>query len=201
MRKIPFTLGNNVHLQCAPLSNLASVVWKFNGSRIQAKASRYLLYDGGMAILNVTADVAGFYDCLSVEKSKGKEFLVTVARYALYARQKPEEANIATANKHKETEAVGFQSSVPAPSLKEAAKQESADSQRLKLILKLGAGLAPLIFILLVLSFHKSHLYLSWKSRETSPNPASRAGSGSPVLAAEGLGCERKCSDTQTGRP
>ncbi|NWS48946.1 SEM4D protein, partial [Probosciger aterrimus] len=200
VRKILFTLGNNVHLKCAPLSNLASVVWKFNGSRIQAEASRYLLYDGGMAILNVTADVAGFYDCLSVEKSKGKEFLVMVARYALYAREKPEEANIiATANKHKEAEAVGFQSSVPAPSPKEAAKQESADSQKEKLILKLlGAGFALLIFILLVLSFHKSHLSLPWKSRETSPNPTARAGSGSPALAAERPGCERRCSDTQT---
>ncbi|XP_062482833.1 semaphorin-4E-like [Pezoporus occidentalis] len=202
VRKIPFTLGNNVHLQCAPLSNLASVVWKFNGSRIQAEASRYLLYDGGMAILNVTADVAGFYDCLSVEKSKGKEFLVTVAHYALYAQEKPEEANIiATANKHKETEAVGFQSSVPAPSLKEAAKQDSAESQREKLILKLlGAGSALLGCILLVLSFHKSHLSLPWKSRETSPNRTGRAGSGSPALAAEGLGCQRKCSATQTDR-
>ncbi|XP_009867715.1 PREDICTED: semaphorin-4D-like, partial [Apaloderma vittatum] len=102
VRKYLFTLGNNVHLKCVPLSNLASVVWKFNGSRLQAEDSKYLLYDGGIAIFNVTLDEAGFYDCLSVERSNGKEFLITTARYALYAREEAEEANvIATATRCK----------------------------------------------------------------------------------------------------
>lgn len=200
MRKCLFTLGNNVHLKCVPLSNLASIVWKFNGSRLQAKDSKYLLYDGGIAIFNVTMDAAGFYDCLSVEKSKGKEFIITVARYALYAQEKTEEANvIATANKHNEAEAEGFQSSVPPSLLNEAAKQKSADSQREKLVLKLlGAGFAFLFFFLFIWNFYKGHLSLPWKSRETSQKTTGTASLGSPAPATEGSGSVRKNSATQT---
>ncbi|NXT50384.1 SEM4E protein, partial [Pluvianellus socialis] len=193
-----FTLGNDVHLKCVPLSNLASVVWKFNGSRLQAEDSKYLLYDGGIAIFNVTMDAAGFYDCLSVEKSKGKEFLVTVARYALYAQEKMEEANgIATTDEHSEAGAEGFQSSEPPSLLNEAANQKSVDSQREKLVLKLsGAGFA--LFFLLVWKFYKGHLSLPWKSGGTSSKTTVTAGLGSPALATEASGSVRKSAATQT---
>uniref|UniRef100_A0A8D0EM26 Sema domain-containing protein n=1 Tax=Strix occidentalis caurina TaxID=311401 RepID=A0A8D0EM26_STROC len=179
------TLGNNVHLKCAPLSNLARIVWKFNGR---------------IAIFNITIDVAGFCDCLSVEKSKGKEFLTTVARYALYAQEKTEEANvIATANKHNEAGAECFQSSVPPSLLNEAPKQESVDSQIEKLVLKLlGAGFALLFCFLLVWNFYRGHLSLPWKSRETRSKTTGAAGLGSPAPATEGSGSVRKSSAMQT---
>ncbi|NXK25013.1 SEM4E protein, partial [Arenaria interpres] len=200
VRKCLFTLGNNVHLKCVPLSNLASVVWKFNGSRLRAKDSKYLLYDGGIAIFNVTMDAAGFYDCISVEKSKGKEFLITMARYALYAQEKTKEANvIATANQHVKAGAEGVWSSEPRLSLNEAGNQTSVGSQRENFVLKLfGAGFALFFFFLLVWNFHKGHLSLPWKSRETSSKPTGAAGLGSPALAAEGSGGERKSTATQT---
>uniref|UniRef100_A0A8C0F9W5 Sema domain-containing protein n=1 Tax=Bubo bubo TaxID=30461 RepID=A0A8C0F9W5_BUBBB len=198
VRKCLFTLGNNVHLKCAPVSNLASVVWKFNGSRLQAEDSKYQLCDGGIAIFNITIDAAGFYDCLLVEKSKGKEFLTTVARYALYAQEETEEANvIATANKHNEAGAERFQSSVPPSLLNEAAKQESVDSQIEKLVLKLlGAGFA--LLFLLVWNFYRGHLSVPWKSRETRSKTSGAAGLGSPAPATEGSGSVRKSSATQT---
>ncbi|XP_074020130.1 semaphorin-4E-like [Numenius arquata] len=200
VRKCLFTLGNNVHLKCVPLSNLASVVWKFNGSRLRAEDSKYLLYDGGIAIFNVTMDAAGFYDCISVEKSKGKEFFITVARYALYAQEKTKEANvIATANQHVKAGAEGFWSLEPQLSLNKAGNQTSVDSQRENFILKLfGAGFALFFFFLLVWNFHKGHLSLPWKSRETSSKPTGVAGLGSLTLAAEGSGGERRSTATQT---
>ncbi|NWX69087.1 SEM4E protein, partial [Alca torda] len=200
VRKCLFTLGNNVHLKCVPLSNLASVVWKFNGSRLRAEDSKYLLYDGGIAIFNATMDAAGFYDCISVEKSKGKEFLITVARYVLYAQEKMEEANvIVTANKRTEAGAEGFRSSEPPSSLNKAANQKSVDSHGEKLVLKLfGAGFALFFFFLLVWNFYKGHLSLPWMSRETSSKPTGTAGLGSPALATEGSGSVRKSSATQT---
>lgn len=145
-------------------------------------------------------DAAGFYDCLSVEKSKGKEFLISVARYALYAQEKMEEANgIGIANKHTEAGAEEFQSSVPPPLLNEAANQKSLKSQREKLVLKLlGAGFALFFFFLLVWNFYKGHLSLPWKSRETSSKTTGTAGSGSPALATEGSGSVKKSSATQT---
>ncbi|NXG39239.1 SEM4E protein, partial [Dromaius novaehollandiae] len=199
VRKCLFTLGNNVHLRCVPLSNLASVVWKFNGSRLQAEDTKYLLYDGGIVIFNVTMDEAGFYDCLSIEKTKGKEFLITVASYALYAQQKTDNANVnATTNALNETAAVSFKSSVPTSLLKEAAKQKSMDSQKEKLVLKLlGAGFALLFSLLLVWNFYKGHLSLPWKSRETSSRTANADCLGNPGLATEGSGCVRKSSATR----
>uniref|UniRef100_G1MZC4 Sema domain-containing protein n=1 Tax=Meleagris gallopavo TaxID=9103 RepID=G1MZC4_MELGA len=136
--KYLFTLGNNVHLKCVPLSNLARVVWKFNGSRIRDEDSKYLLYDGGIAIFNATAAETGFYDCLSVEKSKAKEFFITVARYALYAQQ--------NATKQK---SVGSQK----------------ENLVLKL---LCAGFALLFFFLFIWNFYKGHISLPWRIRETS---------------------------------
>ncbi|KAM6310871.1 semaphorin-4E-like [Podargus strigoides] len=194
VRKSLFTLGNNVHLKCVPLSNLASVVWQFNGSRLQAKDSKYLLYDGGIAIFNVTMDAAGFYDCLSVEKSKGKEFLITVARYALYAQEKTKETNvIAAAKMHHEGGCEGFRSSLAPSLLNKTAKWKSMDSQREKLGLKLlGTGFALLFFFLLAWNFYKGHLPVPWKSRETSSKPTC------PALAVEGSGSVRMSSATQT---
>ncbi|NWI68956.1 SEM4E protein, partial [Todus mexicanus] len=202
VRKYLFTLGNNVHLKCAPLSNLASVVWKFNGSRLQAEDSKYLLYDGGIAIFNLTKDAAGFYDCLSVEKSKGKKFLITVARYALYTQEKAEEASVpATANKCNKSGAEGLQSSEPSSFLTEAANPKPVDSQRENLVLKLlASGFALLFLFLFIWNIYKGHLSLPWKRRETSSKPPGAAGLGSPAVAAEGSGSVRDSSAAQENK-
>ncbi|NWW54662.1 SEM4E protein, partial [Pedionomus torquatus] len=200
VRKYLFTLGNNVHLKCVPLSNLASVVWKFNGSRLRAEDSKYLLYDGGIAIFNVTTDAAGFYDCISVEKSKGKEFRIAMARYALYAREKTKEANVrATVNQHAKAGAGGGWFSEPLWAQNKAGNQTSVDSRRENFVLKLvGAGSALFFFFLLVWNFHRGHLSLPWKSRETSSKPTGAAGLGGLAPAAEGSGSQKKSTGTQT---
>ncbi|XP_065714502.1 semaphorin-4E-like [Patagioenas fasciata] len=199
VKKCLFTLGNNVHLKCAPLSNLASVVWTFNGRRLQAEDSKYLLYDGGIAILNVTVDAAGFYDCLSVEKSKGKEFRITMARYALYAQEKTREAHvIPTMNKHSKAGAEALQSSEQPSVLDEAANQKPANSQSENLLLKLlGTGFALLFFFLLFWNFYKGHISLPWKRREVGSKPTGTAGLVSPALATEGSGSAKNCSTPQ----
>lgn len=113
-------------------------------------------------------DEAGFSGCLSVEKSKGKEFLITGACCALYVHQNTEKTNInATTNKYNKAGAEGFKSSVPVSLLKEATKQKAVDRQKEKVVLQLlGAGFA--LLFLFVWSFYKGHLSLPWKMRETS---------------------------------
>ncbi|NWR77551.1 SEM4D protein, partial [Centropus unirufus] len=189
VRKHVFTLGNNVYLKCVPLSNLASIVWKLNGSRLQTEEPKYLLFEGGIAIFNITADAAGFYDCLSAEKSKEKEFLITMARYALYAQEKTTKGNVATAKKHCEAGIEGFQASGPPLLPNEAVRQQFMESHREKVGLRvLGAGFGLLFFLLLMWNFQRGHLPLPWKSRETGSKPTDAAGLGSSALAAEGLG-------------
>ncbi|XP_040509703.1 homer protein homolog 3 isoform X3 [Gallus gallus] len=199
VRKYLFTLGNNVHLKCVPLSNLARVVWKFNGSRIQDKDSKYLLYDGGIAIFNVTVAETGFYDCLSVEKSKAKEFFITVARYALYAHQNTEKANVnAATDDNNEAEAVGFQSSLSTYLLKDATKQKSVGSQKENLLLKLlSAGFALLFFFLFIWNFYKGHISLPWKIREASSKDTN-ADLENPELTTGRSGAVRESSAIQT---
>ncbi|POI34070.1 hypothetical protein CIB84_002178, partial [Bambusicola thoracicus] len=197
VRKYLFTLGNNVHLKCVPLSNLARVVWKFNGSRIQDKDSKYLLYDGGIAIFNVTVAETGFYDCLSVETSKAKEFFFTVARYALYAYQSTEKANV-NAVSGDSNEAVGFQSSLSTDLLKDATKQKSVGSQKENLLLKLlSAGFALLFFFLFIWNFYKGHISLPWKIRATSSKDTN-ADSKNPELTTGRSGAVRESSAIQT---
>ncbi|KAM8795054.1 homer protein homolog 3 [Eudromia elegans] len=199
VRKYLFIRGNNVHLKCAPLSNLARVVWKFNGSTLQAEDSKYLLYDGGIVIFNVTMDEAGFYDCLSVEKTKRREFLITVASYVLYVQQKTDQASLSAAtNRLNETADGSFKSSLPTPLLKGAAKEKSVDSQKEKLVLKLlGASFALLFCFLLAWNFYKGHLPLRGKGKTVS-STANADCSGSPGLAMDGSGCVRKSSATRS---
>ncbi|XP_031459953.1 semaphorin-4E-like [Phasianus colchicus] len=198
VRKYLVTLGNNVHLKCVPLSNLARVVWKFNGSRIRDKDSKYLLYDGGIAIFNATVAETGFYDCLSVERSKAKEFFITVARYALYARQSTEKANVdAATDSSNEAEAVGFQSSVSTYLLKDATKQKFVGSQKENLVLKLlGAGFALLFFFLFIWNFYKGHISLPWRIRDTGSRDTD-ADLENPELTTERSGAVRESSAVQ----
>ncbi|NXS55764.1 SEM4D protein, partial [Brachypteracias leptosomus] len=198
VRKHLFTPGNSVHLKCVPLSNLASVVWRFNGSRLEAEDPRYLLYEGGLAVLNLTKEAAGFYDCFSAEKSKGKEFLIPAARYALYAQEAAEEGKVtATASKNKEAGAEGLQPSPPPSLLTTAATPQAGGSETREFLLFMAAGFAFLLFFMGAWNFRKAVCVLA-AIRESSSNPAEAAGLESPALAGEGSGRARESSATQT---
>ncbi|KAM7134720.1 semaphorin-4E-like isoform 1-T1 [Macrochelys suwanniensis] len=200
VRNCPVIIGNSVHLKCAPMSNLARMVWKFNGSSLQAEDSKYLLYDGGIVIFNVTVADAGFYDCHSVERANGKEFPVTVASYVLYTQQDSVfimTKNYTTNQPNGET-TLKVKSLVSSSLLNDPAKQKSLVDQKEKLILKLlGAGFALLFSSLLVWNFCKGHLSVPWK-REKSSKTANADCLPGPTLATEGLGAARKSSATRT---
>lgn len=149
--------------------------------------------------MNVTMDAAGIYGCLSVEKSKGKEFRITMARYALYAQEKTQEAHvIPTANKYSKAGAESFQSSEQPSLLDAAANQKPVNSQSENLLLKLlGTGFALLFFCLLLWNFYKGHISLPWKRREIGSKPTGTAGLVSPALATEASGSAKNCSTPQ----
>ncbi|XP_077697932.1 semaphorin-4E-like isoform X2 [Eretmochelys imbricata] len=201
VRNCPVIIGNSVHLKCAPMSNLARMVWKFNGSSLQAEDSKYLLYDGGIVIFNVTVADAGFYDCHSVERANGKEFPITVASYVLYT-QKDSVFIITknyTTNQPNADTTLKVKSLVSSSLLTDPAKQKSLEDQKEKLILKLfGAGFALLFSSLLVWNFCKGHLSVPWKSRERSSKTANADCLPGPTLATEGSGAVRKSSATRT---
>nr|XP_032638675.1 semaphorin-4E-like isoform X3 [Chelonoidis abingdonii] len=201
VKNCPVIIGNSVHLKCAPMSNLARMVWKFNGSSLQAEESKYLLYDGGIVIFNVTVADAGFYDCHSVERANGKEFAVTVASYVLYTQQDSIfiiTKNYTTNQPNADT-TLKVKSLVSSSLLNDPAKQRSLEDQKEKLILKfLGAGFALLFSSLLVWNFYKGHLSVPWKSREKSSKTANADCLPGPTLATEGLGAMRKSSATRT---
>lgn len=195
VRKLVFPPENNVHLKCVPLLNLARVVWKFNGSRLQEKDSKHLLCDGGIPKFSVIMDEAGFSGCLSVEKSKGKEFLITGACCALYVHQNTEKANInAATNKYNKAGAEGFKSSVPASLLKEATKQKAVDSRKEKVVLKvLGAGFA----LLICLEFLQGSFISALEDQRNQFKTTNADCLGSPALATEGSGSKKESSATQ----
>lgn len=149
--------------------------------------------------MNVTMDAAGIYGCLSVEKSKGKEFHITMARYALYAQEKTQEAHvIPTADKYSKAGAESFQSSEQPSLLDAAANQKPVNSQSENLLLKLlGTGFALLFFCLLLWNFYKGHISLPWKKRQIGSKPTGTAGLVSPALATEGSGSAKNCSTPQ----
>uniref|UniRef100_A0A8C8VIY1 Semaphorin-4E n=1 Tax=Pelusios castaneus TaxID=367368 RepID=A0A8C8VIY1_9SAUR len=194
------TFISNVHLKCMPVSNLARIVWKFNGSSLQAEDSKYLLYDGGIVVFNLTVADAGFYDCHSVERANGKEFPVSVASYILYIQQNSifiVPKNYTTNGPNADT-ALKIKSLVSSSLLNDMVKQKSLEDQKEKLILKLlGAGFALLFSSLLVWNFCKGHLSLPWTSREKGSKTVNADFLPGPALATEGLVALRKSSATR----
>ncbi|KAM9101278.1 semaphorin-4D-like isoform 2-T6 [Sarcophilus harrisii] len=75
--------GQSSQLRCSPLSNLASTLWRFNGKRLRAEETKYLLYRQGLLVFNITEADSGRYDCQSVEKVGGRELFTTVESYVL----------------------------------------------------------------------------------------------------------------------
>nr|XP_014348718.1 PREDICTED: semaphorin-4E-like isoform X2 [Latimeria chalumnae] len=77
--------GSNVRLKCVPMSKLAVTKWIVNGSILQPINSKYLFYDNGMIIFNVSVADVGLYICESVERAHGTEYTLTMASYVLEA--------------------------------------------------------------------------------------------------------------------
>ncbi|XP_019369157.1 PREDICTED: semaphorin-4D-like isoform X1 [Gavialis gangeticus] len=202
VRRYPVILGSHVNLKCVTLSNLASTVWKFNGSRLQAEDSKYLLYDGGIIIFNVTGADAGFYVCQSVERANGKQFPITVASYILYSQQESAfiiPKSYTTNQLNDKTTAMHAKPLVSSSLQKDPAKLKALEDQKEDLVVKiLGAGFALLFFCLLVWNFCKGHLRLPWKGRERSSKTVDVNCSADPALATDGPGAARKNLAIQT---
>ncbi|XP_074834462.1 semaphorin-4E-like isoform X3 [Carettochelys insculpta] len=201
VRNCSVIIGNSVHLKCVPMSNLARMVWKLNGSSLQAKDSKYLLYDGGIVIFNVSVADAGFYDCHSLERANGKEFTVTVARYVLYMQQDsvfifPKNY---TKNQPNADPALNVKSLISSALLNDPANQKSLKDQNETLILKLlVAGFALLFSSLLVWNICKGHLSLPWKRKEKSSKTANADCLPGSTLGTEGPSAVRESSAMQT---
>lgn len=74
--------GNNVQLPCELHSNLALVVWRFNHQPLHPNG-KYLIYSGGLLILDSSDSDTGLYICDSVEQINGRTHNRTMAVYNL----------------------------------------------------------------------------------------------------------------------
>lgn len=79
---VALTPGNNVQLPCELHSNLAQVVWQFNHQPLHPNG-KYLIYSGGLLILDSTESDTGLYICDSVEQINGRTYNRTMAVYNL----------------------------------------------------------------------------------------------------------------------
>uniref|UniRef100_UPI00398EF9AF semaphorin-4E-like n=1 Tax=Pristiophorus japonicus TaxID=55135 RepID=UPI00398EF9AF len=75
--------GNNMVLNCYSTSNLAHMQWLLNRRLILAEDSKYLYFNDGLLIFNVSIADEGQYDCQSVETVAGKPFAQVTASYLL----------------------------------------------------------------------------------------------------------------------
>ncbi|KAJ8277245.1 hypothetical protein GJAV_G00073050 [Gymnothorax javanicus] len=75
--------GNNVLLQCRPNSNLAKMLWLFEGQSLDGSNPKYFLYHEGLIIRDASLADSGQYTCQSVEWVRGKLHIRTVAVYQL----------------------------------------------------------------------------------------------------------------------
>ncbi|XP_029469747.1 semaphorin-4E-like isoform X2 [Rhinatrema bivittatum] len=147
VRNRSFVPGNSIQLPCSPVSNLASTKWIFNGRSLQFKDSKYLLYEQGMVIFNVTLADRGYYDCQSLESANGKEFCVIVTSYALHPRRE----NLIIIPRHyvtKDPETRAFNVNVT-PLIESSMPQQNPSSTNVEFLLKITVGL--LTFLLLSL--------------------------------------------------
>lgn len=75
--------GGSADLLCLVRSNLAQVLWKFNGD-VLSEASHFLLMgENGLLIYSVTPENQGRYECWSIESGAGKNFTRLIAGYVL----------------------------------------------------------------------------------------------------------------------
>ncbi|XP_039622812.1 semaphorin-4E [Polypterus senegalus] len=82
-----FVPSTTVHLECSPLSNLATVHWTLNNSSIQPNETKYIIYNGGIFILNTSMEDIGRYVCYSVEKVRETPLKQVMMVYILQSTQ------------------------------------------------------------------------------------------------------------------
>ncbi|XP_035270638.1 semaphorin-4E-like [Anguilla anguilla] len=75
--------GNNILLQCRPDTNLAQVLWLFDGRPLGPSDAKYFFYHEGLIVRHAAAADAGLYTCQSVEWAGGARHTRTVAAYRL----------------------------------------------------------------------------------------------------------------------
>ncbi|XP_007669038.2 semaphorin-4E-like isoform X1 [Ornithorhynchus anatinus] len=149
--------GTSIHLKCAPLSNLANTLWMFNGESLKAKESKYLFSDRGLVIFNVMAADAGRYDCQSVERANGKEFLATMASYILL----PQSGGLA---RFPQRNPLGRPR---AEAFRLEAKPSSWEASSEKLLFEIFLSLFVCLFlVLLAWNFGRGHIHLPRSIRE-----------------------------------
>ncbi|XP_038628290.1 semaphorin-4E-like isoform X2 [Tachyglossus aculeatus] len=167
--------GTSIHLKCAPLSNLASTLWMFNGKSLKAEESKYLFSDRGLVIFNVVAADAGRYDCQSVERAKGKEFLATMASYILL----PQSGGLA---RFPQRDALDRPN---AEAFLLEAKPSRWEAPGEKLLFKIFLSLfAFLFFVLLAWNFGRGHIHLPRRIRERLFHVIRMSRRGRPELDA-----------------
>lgn len=77
--------GSSAELLCAAPSNLAQLLWTFNGSALTEASRFHLVGDSALLIYSVAPEDQGLYECWSVEPAAilGKNFSRTLATYVL----------------------------------------------------------------------------------------------------------------------
>ncbi|XP_075467283.1 semaphorin-4E-like isoform X2 [Ascaphus truei] len=162
--------GNSVRLSCTPVSNLAHTKWIFNGNSLHTDGPKYLLYEHGMVIFNVTVADRGLYDCQSVERANGKEFFLVAASYAL--NPKKEGKHIIPFHPLTEypKDAMGKNKLFAVPD--ELARQTSPDVSVDLAFKVIVAVLAFLLFSLLTWNLTKGHIVLPCVAKSVHCKPS-----------------------------
>ncbi|XP_062380055.1 semaphorin-4E [Sardina pilchardus] len=80
-----FVPGNNVKLECEPISNLARQEW-FVGEAALVLSDKHHFHNDSLMILNASAADAAVYSCWSVERSHGRKYRRQKAKYQLALR-------------------------------------------------------------------------------------------------------------------
>nr|XP_055035820.1 semaphorin-4D isoform X2 [Misgurnus anguillicaudatus] len=75
--------GGSADLPCQVRSNLARVLWKFNGNVLNEASHFLLIGENGLLIYGVGQEHLGRYECWSFESAAGKNFSHLVAGYIL----------------------------------------------------------------------------------------------------------------------
>ncbi|XP_048354776.1 semaphorin-4D-like [Sphaerodactylus townsendi] len=181
-RKNPFILGSSLYLRCTPLSNLASSIWTRNQSLLPVQEGKYLFHPEGLVVFSLTAADAGLYECQSVEKANGKEFLSIMASYLLYPQPERVSPVLERAPSHQTRgdSAVTDSSRFPAlPQVKDPGRQEQLSKIQGPsfILLIVGSVFAFLFLSLLAWNVYKGHLSVPWKARDGRPTTANTDGS------------------------
>nr|XP_033811874.1 semaphorin-4E-like [Geotrypetes seraphini] len=177
-----FVPGNSIQLPCSPASNLASTKWIFNGSYLQLKDSKYLLYEQGMVIFNATLADRGFYDCQSVESANGKEFCMIITSYALH----PIHENLLIIPRHfvsNDPDSMEPNSNVTSlTSVTVISARQIHTSTKEVLLLKITVGVLTFLFLIMLLwNVNRGHIpclqYGKMTQVETQVSATERPGS------------------------